>query len=375
MTQILKKMNKNLWGKWWYIHSEKNAIEYLIVATAKIGNFLPTILKKPFIKTIDLLGLLFSRFANVISFLFPSYFFFEGIEKNSKEPVHILYKGNPESIEFFTNLFFSENPSIKPLTRKEGKKLQNKKNIKHETIDLLIDSSDVFFKKHQQKKGCIIIPEHVTCILDTTLSIDEIKNKIDSDITNDLEKAKKTAYHYEIRNDPEAFMLFYYQMYLPYVSWKHKSSHRIASFATILHLAEQDAELLFIKHKEDYIFGGIFLKEKKCIKTYYAGLMKGKFSHLHNGVMALSYHYLIEIAKEKECESIDFGTARPFLDDGLYVYKNKWNMNIIQTSPFFSNIFAIQIIKNHAVIDQFISKHPIHYFNNNRLDVLYKLKK
>lgn len=375
MKAIIKKMKKNIWGKWWYLHSGKNAIEYFIIVTAKIGNILPRFLEKPFIRSIDTLGLLCSRLVNVISFLFPSYFYLEGIEKNSKEQVRILYEGNPEAIEFFTDLFFSEAPSSKPLTRKQGKKLQKKKNMEYQTIDISIQSSDVFFTGHLQNKGRIIIPEHVSFILDTSQSIDEILIRIDSDITKDLKKAKKTSYHYEIRTDSKAFRLFYFQMYLPYLTWKHKGSHRTASFATILHLAEQGAELLFIKHKEDYIFGGIYLKENTKMKTYYAGLMKEKFSHLHNGIMALSYYYLIEIAKEKECKSIDFGTARPFLNDGLYVYKNKWNMNIIQTSPFFSNIFAIQIMNNHSIIDQFISKNPMHYFNNNRLDVLHKLEK
>jgi hypothetical protein len=235
---------------------------------------------------------------------------------------------------------------------------------------VFIVKSDRFYQGYYQKKGCIIIPDYISFHLDTSEDLNKIIENTSEEIKEDLDKAKKTGYIYEIRNDSEILELFYYQMYLPYTKWKHQHSKKIASYATIRHLAAQGAQLLIIKHNDDYIFGGMFIKHGSELKTHYAGLMTGKFKHLHNGIMALSYYFLIEIAKNYHCSSIDFGTASPFFHDGLYQYKNKWRMRKEPSSPFFSDIYVVKILKKDSSFTDFFSTHPIHYMNGKKLDVL-----
>ena len=370
--KFVNKIKKNFNSKWWYHQEEISIFEKLLLITTRIGEQLPSFFQKIFIQSIDILGLWFFRISTLIVSFFASYYLFEGVEKKSKKKYSILYKGNPQSITFFTDLFFKNKDCIQKIDKKIGKKLLKKSNmISEKNPDLIIKQSDLFFSSYHQKKGCIVIPEFVSFIFDTSTPL---SNNNDT-ITQDIKKANKTSYSYEIRNDRKIFEIFYYKMYLPYINWKHKGKERIASYATIRHLEARGARILLIKHDSEIIFGGMFLKENEIIKTYYAGLMEGKFSHIHTGVMALSYYYLIEIAKELGCTQVDFGTARPFLDDGLYKYKNKWQMNIRQTSPFFSDIFAIKIINNPSVIDEFISTHPIHYINGMKIDTLCELKK
>jgi hypothetical protein len=50
-------------------------------------------------------------------------------------------------------------------------------------------------------------------------------------------------------------------------------------------------------------------------------------------------------------------------------------MDVVQTSPFFSDIFAVKIIKKKSVIDSFIKTHPIHYFNGEKIDILQDIRK
>ena len=161
------------------------------------------------------------------------------------------------------------------------------------------------------------------------------------------------------------FSFFYTHIHKPYIKWKHQHSQRIASPLTIQHLALRKAKILFIKHKKEYIFGGIFTIESNMIKTYYAGLMKGKYDHLHNGIMALSYYSLINEAQKQHIPSIDFGTAHPFLSSGLLNYKLQWNMHITKTSPYFSDIFALKT--NSTIFQELFSQEPFFYNKNNSL--------
>lgn len=372
MNTTLWKIKSNLLDKWWFDQQNKSIFENIIWLPLTISDKLPFPLSKYFIKLIDNLGLVFFRFLHLFSLKFSSYYLIEGNEKQSTKKIRILYNGNPKSLGFIIKRFYTKSYQIKKISKNQGKKTRNQKNNYKQQPDAIITKSDMFYRAYFQSKGYIAIPEHVTFLLNTTRSLEQIINGVHSDIRKDIKKAQNTKYTFEVRDDVKSFDLFYFQMYLPYAQWKHKKSDRIATYATIRHLQAQGAELLLIKHKEEYIFGGIFQKEKNIMKTYYAGLKNKKFSHLHNGIMALSYYYLILISKKKNCKYIDFGTAKPFRDDGLYQYKNKWNMKIVQSSPYSSDLFAIKIYKNKSIFDNFITHHPVHYFNNEKIRLLKK---
>ena len=373
MNVTLREIKDNLLHKWWFDRHNRSVFEKILWVPVKICNHLPFPFNKYFIKIIDRIGLLIFRFFHILSTLFSPYYLLEGIEKQSTKKIKILYKGNPSSFKFITNRVYQNSYKIKRLSKRQGKKICKKKeNNYKEKPDVFIIKSDMFYQSYLQKKGHIIIPEYVTFLLETTRSIEHIINNVSIDTQKDIKKAQHTNYSFEVHSDRETFDFFYFQMYLPYTQWKHKKSDRIASYATIIHLQAQGAELLIIKNDKDYIFGGIFHKEKNIMRTYYAGLKKNKFSHLHNGIMALSYYYLITIAKKRNCKFIDFGTSQPFIDDGLYKYKKKWNMEIVQSSPYSSDIFAIKIIHNQFIFDKFITHHPVHYFDNQKIRLLKK---
>lgn len=373
MNRYLEKNVKKIGNKWWYHPQDSNFFESLILISANISYIMPSFLKKSFVTVIDAIGLLFSRINNIFISFFHPWYVLSGIEKQSQKKIRIFYKGPTRSIDVVSAFLKNNSLEIKQLNRIKRKQITNMDESTN-YLDFFLRKSDVFFQRYLQKKGFIIIPEHVSFLLDNSLSIDTLLGNVSLDIINDIEKAKRTKYTFEIRDDLETFEFFYFNMYIPFVKWKHKEKGRIASFATIYHLAARGAKILLIKHGSDRIFGGIFLKEKNIMRTYYAGLMKGKFSHLHNGIMALSYYYLIRIAKRYNCQFIDFGTAPPFLNDGLYVYKKKWGMKVIETSPFFSDIFAIKIPKDPSMINQFIATQPVHYLNDEILDVLQEVR-
>lgn len=373
MKKIITKIKSNLLHKWWFHQQQDTFFDHIITIPVILSKYLPSPLKKSFVTFIDNIGLALFRLIHVVSSIFQPYYLFEGSEKLTSKRIKILFKGNPKNLQFITKRLYRNPIQIIKINKKQAKKWKSKKGKKGKIHpDVIITESEIFYRSYFQKKGYIIIPEYVTFLLDTAKSMDEIIDRISVDIAQDIQKAKKTNYTFEVRNDSDAFNLFYYQMYLPYLTWKHKNSNRTASYATIQHLHAQGAEILFIKHADEYIFGGIFHKEKNIMKTYYAGLMNNKFSHLHNGIMALSYYYLITIAKKRMCQFIDFGTAEPFTDDGLYTYKNKWKMDIIKSPPYSSDIFSIKIFNKQNIFDQFINNHPIHHFDGARLRILKK---
>lgn len=357
MVKILRYLSEHSHKNLWLIKDNYNFFKKILKVTLKINNHLPLFLKKPFIKHMDSLGLSLIRFTKIILNVFSPFYIIESLNKKSRKKVRILFRGDIKSTRFFLKKILGGDFTIKKI----GFKI-NSERI-HDRFDIRLHKTDLFFKQYYQKRGYIIVPEHTTFLLNIPNSLDEFINRLSPSIIKDLQKAKKIGYSFEISNDIKKFKLFYHSMYLPYVNWKHKEKSRIVSFEAISHLAAQGAELLLIKKNEDYVFGGMFIKNEDKIVTSYAGLMEGKFNHLYNGIMALSYYYLILIAKDYSCKSIDFGTSRPFKDDGLYKYKKKWKMDIIQTSPFISEIFSIKILNRSSSLKKVINSDFLHHLN------------
>jgi len=371
MTQLKKDMKNHLGGKWWFHNNENSLIETFLTIIIDFCDHLPPLFKKNIITFIDGIGLLLFRIYNIIFPINLPYYLIHGNQKDTNKNICFLVKGYPESFSPFTDTICDTINHTERINNQIGKKICSEhNNVSEINFDAFIVKSDRFYQDYYQKKGCIIIPEYISFHLDTSEDLNKIMMNTSDEIKEDIDKAKKTGYTYELRNDSQMFELFYYQMYLPYTKWKHQQSKKIASYATIRHLAAQGAQLLIIKHKKNNIFGGMFIKQGAELKTHYAGLMTGKFNHLHNGIMALSYYFLIEIAKKNHCDSIDFGTASPFLHDGLYKYKNKWNMKKKTSSPFFSDIYAVKILKKDSLFTEFISTHPIQYLKGKNLDIL-----
>lgn len=368
MTRKQKYVRNIIQGKWWYEHQGKEGSEGVLFFIANMCQRLPKPIQKPFISTIDNIGLTLSRVLNIFSWFSFRTFLIQGREKKSGKKISIRFRGDIDSIQFFLEVIFEDVRSVKVVEIKPKKCFLNSTHVNNK-YDLELHQSDSFFREFFQHKGFFVFPEHISMALKVQQPIDKIMQQVSSSITEDLKKAENMGYTMEVTDEFQKFVLFYERMYVPYVSWKHKSKKRIATFASIKHLWLQGAKILLIKKQNEYIFGGIFLKEKNKIVTHYAGLSQGKFHHLQQGIMAWSYYQLIVIAKKMNCYSIDFGTAIPFLHDGLLRYKAKWRMKIHKTTPFLSDMFSFKIHKKSEQLITVFLNNPFLFFDNNNNNI------
>ena len=224
---------------------------------------------------------------------------------------------------------------------------------------------------HYQRKGHLVIPETISFILPLDQPIENIIRSCSSRVQKDLQKAGSIGYHYKIANDLSSFSDFYHTMYLPYSTWKHKDLQKIIPFEFMRHYVLRGTNLLLVHHKDDEIFGGIYEHEKNHIITQYSGVKQGKFDHIRNGIITISYYYLISLARKYQMDYIDFGASPPFLTDGLNRYKRGWNMKITPSRPVFSTIFSIKINKISDSLSLFFQENPVFFFKNNHLSLAY----
>ena len=369
----MKKEKKNsllsvLKTRWWLVR-EQDTIKYKIIR--KITNVcinLPKPIRKKVLAMIDQFIIIFSRFFLIISQLLLTAYIVSGKEKHNKKNLTILFIGDKKIFPYLSSLLFSEYPEIEKNFNVfiwNIKKIINKNNL---SIDAIFIKNDRFYSHYFEKQGYIVIPEWISTTLDVSEPLEKIYKNFSKSVKEDIRKIKKYNYSYDISQDPSILDMFYYKMYLPYISWKYGIFIKYANFYSIKHIFEQGGKILFIKRNNEYFFGGLFLKKKEKIYATYAGIMKGKFDCIHQGVIAGSYYYLITYAKKVGVKSINFGSCRPFINDGLFSYKRKWGIKIEKTGNENSENYFFKILNNNQVMSSFIKNNPFITFENNKIN-------
>ena len=361
-----KETNQATHGYWWLVKQANTLSRIILTSISNISNHLAIGTTKVILNFLQKLAFLTSRLINIISINKLQLYQYEGIEKFSNKKINILLSLDDESKNFFKNLIGDKFKLQKEYGNLSLKKI-NKIIIKNSSHDIAIIKADLFYRKYLQRHGYHIIPEYISFSSYPSSTIENIMTTFNQEVIQELEKASAYQLTYDITSNYNDFKNFYQKMYLPYINWKHQSHAKIASFSSILFLYHQGAKILQIKENNEIIFSGIFIERKHSIKTYYAAFMQGKYDYLKKGVTALSYYYLIKYAYNKNKKSIDFGTARPFITDGMFKYKSKWGMNIELSPPGISQIFSIKFKTNSASVRSFLLNNSFISLENNEL--------
>lgn len=364
---IMKEGKERRHGYWW-LEAQINPVSKLLF-NAAIGcsKNMPKPLKNWVLDFLEYCFTTLSRLINIGSVRSISPYQIEGIEKHSNKKLHLLIAADNETIKYVTKSIFNKILTEEKLGFYSLKNISNKIKNKDIDFDIALIKSDIFYNQFFKGCGFITMPEYVSFEMDITHPNEEMYSK---DITYNLELLKNNDFTYEISSDREKIVLFYNQMYRPYITWRHGSTAKVATLESILYMFHRGAKLLLIKENDEYIFGGMFLIKKNHIKTYYAGFMEGKYDYLTRGVTALSYYYLIKFAKEHNMRSIDFGTARSFMNDGMFIYKLKWGMHIKKSAPEISQMFALKFNKNSIPVRNFLMNNPAVFFENKGLKAI-----
>lgn len=370
----MKKEKKNsllstLKTRWWLVR-EQDTIKYKIIRVfTNACIHLPKPIRKKVLAVIDNFIIILSRFFLIISQLFLTAYIISGKEKHSKKNLTVLFIGDEKIFPYLSSILFLNDPKIEKSFSLFIWNIKKKIDRNNLSIDAIFIKNDRFYSHYFEKQGYIVIPEWISTTLDVSEPLEKIYEKFSKSIKEDIRKIKKYGYSYEISQDSSKLEMFYYKMYLPYISWKYGIFIKYANFYSIKHIFEQGGKILFIKRDNEYFFGGLFLKKKDMIQATYAGVMDGKFDCIKQGVIAGSYYYLIKYAKKIGVKSINFGSCRPFKNDGLYSYKRKWGIKIEKIGSENAENYFLMLLNDNKGMQSFLKNNPVITFENNRINI------
>jgi len=355
----------------WLLEDKETTISYnfLKKITEFCCDYIPKPIRKIVVSFLYNISIILSRLLIISNGLSLTIYQINGKEKNCKEPLTILYVSNEKIYPYLENIIFYGKPKVRRIGKIYIWNIKKKIKKISSNIDAIFIENEMFYANYFERQGFTVIPEFISMILDTSKSLKEIYKNFSKSAKEDTRKVKKHGFNYEISHDFEMLKLFYYKMYLPYIYSRHGKTAVCANFHTMRIIFERDGKLLLIKLKDEYVFGGLFSVKNDKATALYSGLSDKKYSLLKKGITAASYYFFIQWAKKNCIKTLDFGTSKPFLNDGLFKYKKKWGTTISKNECYHYSIFPFKICKNSKAIVSYLKNNPFIYFEKNKLKI------
>lgn len=270
-------------------------------------------------------------------------------------------------LPYILHLLYEEKPKRAVLGKAFTGNVKSRIESYRSDVDLILIGIDEFFARFLSRQGFMVMPEWVMFKLDLTKPFPgEGRSK---GLNNNLRKVRKYKYSYEITHDFAKFKDFYYRMYLPYATNKYGELSLVGGFRDLRKIFERGA-LLLVNRGDECIAGDLLQMDDKTISARYTGITDGKIEYLAQGALAACYYFVISWAKEKGYKWIDFGHCRPFFNDGPFMHKKTWRMEIMKsTRPMLATkaVFCMKICNHQQEVLDFLANNPFVSINEGKL--------
>jgi hypothetical protein len=180
------------------------------------------------------------------------------------------------------------------------------------------------------------------------ISLNTTCEELFSDRERKRERKKALAFPYETSRDPADLQVFYDTMYLPFLRTRHQHPTILEFDYLLNNYLKKNGELLFIKKDGEVIAGGLC---NLVGETYLLGTLGLKDeAFINEGAIAALYYYGIRLAYERGAKFVDLGLSRPFLSDGVVIYKRKWGGNIRRDDKNNHVVYLKNLTKNGLIV-------------------------
>jgi hypothetical protein len=147
-------------------------------------------------------------------------------------------------------------------------------------------------------------------------------------------------------------------MYLPYARMRFGKTAWIFSHRHLARLLER-GQLLLVKQNSKYLAGALLIEGEKILFSHSLGVRDGNIDYIGKGAVTASYKFTIQWAKDQGYDWIDFGYCRPFLRDGIFVYKKRWGMALKSiTRSMNMGAFGLGFCRYTRSVSTFLAKNP-----------------
>jgi hypothetical protein len=293
-----------------------------------------------------------------MSFYLPCYLL-KGTSRTNKFPLIAGYIG-PCSITryYYINLIFSYEPEIIYLGRFFFTRVPRILKKKYPACGMILYEPESFLSKQMQNGSGFIIPKWVKMELDISNSLKEMENVKRSGYRNIVRLINKHEFTYARSENPDDFIRFYENMYLPYARYRFAGASSVWKFFEVFPPAAH-RELLLIKKKNDDI-GGLVIDYKADTATLcFFGVSEYCVEYINHGLLGALYYFAIRTLQSQGYKKIHLGDSRSFINDGVIRFKIRLLATIERSDKFdIKHNIYLSVFQYSPGIKDFLLNNP-----------------
>lgn len=242
---------------------------------------------------------------------------------------------------YVSHLAFQDNYDEEYLGKKWFWQIPAKSREKNPAVDLSINEVPKLLRFLFRNNGSVYIPEWILGEAEIPLEISSfVKN--DLSLVSNIRKIKRAGFLYEVTDNNNAIDDFFKNMYLPYITKAHGNRALAQNYAEIKS-KYGNCKLLLVKKGLEAIAGMLLFHRGNNGQMLVIGVKNGNMDHVRDGAVGALYYFTFCYFKENNCQTINIGTCRAFLNDGVLKYKRRWQQKINGSSNkgFLLNIWSL----------------------------------
>jgi len=302
------------------------------------------------------------RFINICRF---DLWILSGEEITSHQKLSIVYAGMEVHRNYFTKIAYDNSFSENYLGRVWIWKIFKVVKEKGYACSLMVVAVHIPLCTLFRNRTYFDIPFWVSSL--TNISVDSCLLTKSKSVKADIRKIKNNKLSFMITRDRSQFDNFYYNMYRPYIAWRHGDAAIIVEHDYMKNWFK-NSELLLIKKENEYIAGVLLVYEKKHGRLVYMGVKDGNFDYVEDGAVGAIFYFAIRRFREKGYKQAHFGGARAFLKDGVLGFKRRRGASQISCSSRSGGIFFVEPLTNTPGLEGFPINNPFIFLDKGKIN-------
>jgi hypothetical protein len=279
---------------------------------------------------------------------------YELVGQNQGGTLKVAYGGLGYAKPILKDMLFREEP----VERKVGRLfVWNPRDPYNLTdSDLIIIESSQHLTHRLPKQGTITLPFRVRFVLDIRGNWEEVVQRFRRDARrNDVQKAKRFGYEYEISHSEADLVMFYHDMYLPTVRKRHGALAALLPKREAYQLLRH-GRLFLAKRDGTYVAGGLCYVQQGVLGFAEMGVLNGDEQLMKEGAVGAMNYLCIRWAHQQGFRGVNLGSCWPYLS-GIFRNKRKWGATV-STPPYEHKRIWIRIQRNTPAVSQFLQSNP-----------------
>lgn len=220
------------------------------------------------------------------------------------------------------------------------------------------------------KPHVLRVPRFVSLIIDLPDTQEEFYRNLPGDRRYQVRRFKDQGFRVEYNSDAKFCREFVENYHLPTVRNAHGEEAFGANLRYVKSVFENsDAEFIKISKGGECVLAGLCIRDDQVYRLYKTGWLRGDSRLLSDGLQSYRVWQGLQRARELGMGQVDLGGSPPFLDDGVFNYKMRWNAKLNSKRRIWGT-HCLLLNPEHPVVQAFFQRHSmLVYDSENRMCV------